>query len=97
MVKHISKYSCESVIYFNLSSNIIKENCKFELYFIKTDVKSSVLDGGHESILGNWPNDKHIVCTINNDILVNIPSFLMFCLLEVHYAAVTLKLRIIFF
>ena len=35
-----------------------------------------VLVGGHEHILANWPNDKDIVCTINNDIPVNIPSFL---------------------
>ena len=75
VVKHKSKYSCKSAIYFNLGCDIIKENCKFDFYFNKTDVKPSVLDGGHEIILANWPNDKHIVCTINNDIPVNIPSF----------------------
>ena len=35
MVKHKSKYSCESVIYFNLSPDFIKENCKFAFYFNK--------------------------------------------------------------
>ena len=25
--------------------------------------------------LANWPNDKHIVCTINNSIPINIPSY----------------------
>ena len=25
-------------------------------------------------ILANWPNDKHIICTINNDIPIKIPS-----------------------
>ena len=39
MVKHKSKYSCESAIYFNLDSDIIKANCKFDFYFNKTDVK----------------------------------------------------------
>ena len=63
------------MIYFNLGSDIIKKNYKFEFYFNKTDVKPSVLDGGHEIILPNWPNDKCIMCTINNDIPVNIPSF----------------------
>ena len=29
VVKHKSKYSCESAIYFNLGSEIIKENCNF--------------------------------------------------------------------
>ena len=33
-----------------------------------------VLDGGNEIILVNWPNDKHILCNINNDITVRIPS-----------------------
>ena len=34
----------------------------------------TVLDGGVEIILANWPNDKHIICNINNDIPVKIPS-----------------------
>ena len=25
-------------------------------------------------MLANWPNDKHIICHINNDIPVKIPS-----------------------
>ena len=32
------------------------------------------MDGGNEIILANWPNDKHIICTTNNDIPVKIPS-----------------------
>ena len=51
VVKHKSKYSCESVIYFNLGSKIIKENCNFVHYFNKTDVKPAVFDGGNEIIL----------------------------------------------
>ena len=33
-----------------------------------------MLDGGNEIILANWPNDKHIICNINNDIPIKIPS-----------------------
>ena len=33
-----------------------------------------VLDGGNEIILADWPNDKHIICNINNSIPVRIPS-----------------------
>ena len=33
-----------------------------------------VLDRGDEIILANWPIDKHIICNINNDIPVKIPS-----------------------
>ena len=74
VVKHMSSYSCESAIYFNLTTDIIRDNCNFGFYYNKTDVTSTVLDGGDEIILANWPNDKHIVCNITNDIPVKIPS-----------------------
>ena len=32
------------------------------------------MDGGNKLILANWPNDKHIICNVNNDIPVKIPS-----------------------
>ena len=38
------------------------------------DITLTVLDGGNEIILMNWPNDKHIICTINNDIPIEIAS-----------------------
>ena len=74
VVKHKTKYSCESAIYFNLGTDIIKENCNFRFYYNKTDVTPTVSDGGNEIILANWPNDKHIICNINNDIPARIPS-----------------------
>ena len=40
----------------------------------KTDITPTVLDGGNEIILANWLNDKHIICTINNDIPIKVPS-----------------------
>ena len=73
MVKHKSSYSCESAIYFNLTTNI-KNKCDFDFYFNKTDVTPTVLDGGDEIVLANWPNDKHIICNIINDIPVKILS-----------------------
>ena len=68
VVKHKSKYNCESAIYFNLDSNTIEENCKFNFYYNKTDITPTVEDGGNEIILANWSNDKHIICNINKDI-----------------------------
>ena len=44
VVKHKSKYSCESVIYFDLDPDIIKENCKFPFYYNKTHIYPTVLD-----------------------------------------------------
>ena len=74
IAKHKSSYSCESAIYFNLTRDIIRNNCTFDFYYNKTDITPAVLDGGDEIILANWPNDKHIICNINNDIPVKIPS-----------------------
>ena len=74
VLKHKTKYSCESAIYFNLGTNVIKENCNFRFYYNKTDVTSTVLEGGNEIILANWPSDKHIIYNINSNIPVRIPS-----------------------
>ena len=74
VVKHKTSYSCESAIYFNLDTNITRENCNFRFYYNKTDIIPTVLDGGDEIILANWPKDKHIICTTNNDITVKISS-----------------------
>ena len=74
IVKHKSSYSYESAIYFNLSTDIIRNNCNFDFYYNKTDVTPTVLDGGDEIILANWPNNKHIICNVNNDIPVKISS-----------------------
>ena len=75
MVKHKSKYTWESAIYFNLGSEIIKENYNFAYCFNNTSIKPAVLDGWNKIILANWPNDKYIECNINKSIPVKIPSF----------------------
>ena len=74
MIRHKSIYSCKSAIYFDLDKNMIKRNCDFMFYYNKTDITATILDGGNEIILANWPNDKHIICTINNDIPIEILS-----------------------
>ena len=61
-------------VWYVLSPDIIKENCKFILYYNKADITPTVLDGGNEIILANWPDNKHIICNVNNDIPVKIAS-----------------------
>ena len=56
--------------------DIIKQNCDFIFYYIKSDITPTVSDGSNEIILANWPNNKHIICTINNNIPIKIPSHL---------------------
>ena len=66
VIKSKTRYSCTSTIYFNLESDVIKANCEFQYYYNKTDIKPTVLDGGFQIILANWPNykEKSCVCTI---------------------------------
>ena len=74
VVKSKAKYSCTSALYFQLDRQTIKENCIFDYYYNKTDVKPSILDGGFEIVLANWPSFKRIVCSTHNNIPVEILS-----------------------
>ena len=74
MLKGKSRYSCASAIYFNLGPEIIEENCEFDFNFNKTNIKPTILDGGHQIILANWSSYKKIMCSYHNNIPINIPS-----------------------
>ena len=73
VVKSKHKFSCASAVYFNLN-NQIKQNCNFNYYFNKKNITPSVLDGGQQIILANWPSYKRIICTYNNNVPVSIPT-----------------------
>ena len=74
LVRHKSIHSCKSSIYFDSDTDIIKRNCDFIFHYNKSDITPTVLNGGYGITLANWPNDKHIICTINNDLPIKIPS-----------------------
>ena len=57
-----------------MDKQTIKDYCVFDYYYNKTDVKSSILDGGHEIVLANWPSFKRVVCSMHNNIPIEIPS-----------------------
>ena len=65
VIKSKSRYSCASVIYFNLESDVIKANCEFQYYYNKTDIKPTVLDGDFKLF---WQDgliiERSCVCTI---------------------------------
>ena len=42
-------------------------------YYNKTDIIPTIFDRGNQI---NWPNDKHIICTIKFNIPIKIPSHL---------------------
>ena len=73
VVKHRSQYNCKSAIYFDSNAKIIKENCEFQYFYNKTDVKPAVLDGGNKIILANWPKSKYVICKDNNEYPIKIP------------------------
>ena len=52
----------------------LENNCDFDFHFNNTEITPTVLGGGGEIILANRPNDKHLICNINNNIPVKIPS-----------------------
>ena len=74
VVKSKTRYSCASAIYFNLESDDIKANCEFQSYYNEMDIKPTILNGGFQIILANWPNYRKIMCLHNNNILINIPG-----------------------
>ena len=74
IIKSKTRYSCASTIYFNLESDVIRKNCEFQYYYNKTDIKPTVLYGGFQIILANWPNYRKIMCSHNNNIPINIPG-----------------------
>ena len=74
VIKSKMRYSCASTIYFNLESDVIRANCEFQYYYNKTNIKPTVLDGGFQIILANWPNYRKIMHSHNNNIPVNIPG-----------------------
>ena len=43
VLKSKSRYNCASAIYFGLGLEIIKENCEFEFYFNKSNIKPAVM------------------------------------------------------
>ena len=57
-----------------MDKQTIKDNCIFDYYYNKTDVKPSILDGGYEIVLANWPSFKRIVCSTHINIPIEIPS-----------------------
>ena len=74
VIKSKTRYSCTSTIYFNLESDVIKANCEFQYYYNKTHIKPTMLGGGFQIILANWPNYRKIMCLHNNNIPINMPG-----------------------
>ena len=73
LVKHKTKLSCESAIFYNLTRDVILENCQFN-YFYNTTVLPSVLDGGSHILLANMLNPKRLICSYDQGLAKPLPT-----------------------
>ena len=73
LVKHKSKYSCESALFYDQPRTIINEFCEIK-YFYNMTVMPSVLDGGTQIVLANFANQKNLLCSHNQDLAEPLPT-----------------------
>ena len=74
LVKHKSKHSCESAIFYNLTSSVVYSVCEFDNYY-NMMVTPSVLDGGLHILLANMLSPKQLVCSHDFHMACPVPSF----------------------
>ena len=65
VVKHKSKHSCMSTIFYNLGPSVVMENCKFH-YMYKATVPPVILDGGKEVLQANFYGQRSLKCASQN-------------------------------
>ena len=73
LVKHKTRHSCESAIFYNLPREIILQNCDFKYYYNIT-VLPSVLDGGTHLVLANMLNEKRLICSYDQGLAKPLPT-----------------------
>ena len=73
LIKHKTKHSCESAIFYNLTTDVVYSVCQFD-YFYNTTVTPSTLDGGSNIILANMLSPKRLICTKDSPMARPLPS-----------------------
>ena len=74
LVKHKSKHSCKSAIFYNLTSDLVYSVCQFQYYY-NTIVTPSVLDCGSHILLANMLSPKRLVCSQDFHMAHPVPSY----------------------
>ena len=95
VVKHKSKHSCASAIFYELGPQVIK-NCRFD--YMYNTVPPVILDGGRDVLLANFHGPRSLKCTsINGGLAKPAPEntyavvnreFLCDCQLDLEFASV---------
>ena len=101
VIKHKSRHSCVSAIFYNLGPATITKNCKFDYYY-KTTVPPVILDGGRDVLLANFHGPRSLKCSsVNGGLAKPAPEhtyavvnreFLCDCQLNLEHASVLRQL-----
>ena len=67
VVKHKSKNSCASAIFYNLGPHVVTENCRSKFHYMyNATVPPVILDGGKEVLLANFYGQRSLKCALQN-------------------------------
>ena len=101
VVKHKSKHSCASAIFYELGPSQVIKNCKFDYMYNET-VPPVILDGGKDILLANFQGPRSLKCTsVNGGLAKPAPEhtyavvdreFLCDCKLDLEHASVLRQL-----
>ena len=101
VIKHKSRHSCVSAIFYNLGPATITKNCKFDYYY-NTTVSPVILDGGRDVLLANFHGPRSLKCSsVNGGLAKPAPEntyavvnreFLCDCQLDLEHASVLRQL-----
>ena len=101
VIKHKSRHSCVSAIFYNLGPATVIKNCKFDYYYNIT-VPPVILDGGRDVLLANFHGSRSLKCSsVNGGLAKPAPKntyavvnreFLCDCQLDMEHASVLRQL-----
>ena len=101
VIKHKSRHSCVSAIFYNLGQTTITQNCTFDYYY-NTTVPPVILDGGRDILLTNFHGPRSLKCSsVNGGLAKPVPEntyavvnreFLCDCQLDLEHASILRQL-----
>ena len=101
VIKHKSRHSCVSAIFYNLGPATVTKNCRFDYYY-NTTVPPVILDGGRDVLLANFHGPRSLKCSsVNGGLAKPAPEntyavvnreFLCDCQLDLEHASVLRQL-----
>ena len=101
VIKHKSRHSCVSAIFYNLGPATVIKNCKFDYYYNIT-VPPVILDGGRDVLLANFHGPRSLKCSsVNGGLAKPAPEntyavvnreFFCDCQLDLEHASVLRQL-----